>query len=232
MESLHRCVSSFREIEIVGQTDNLDEAFLLFQNHRPRAAFMDIKLIGGSAFQLLERLQRSGIDLPAIVLVSGYPTEAVTALNDYGRFVVHFIEKPYLDGWQSKFRNAIDDLLVSPQIRSAQPADHIFLRTSGAIERIPIDAVAWIEVLGPAKCCVFTDTAYYEVNQTLNRIMNNYPEIPLQKCTRDIAINLNRLIRLDTRNHHAIIRYDQGQKEFTIGPVYYQTFLELMSGKN
>lgn len=42
------------DINIVGESDNVDEAILLITNTKPELIFLDIELIGGNAFTVLE----------------------------------------------------------------------------------------------------------------------------------------------------------------------------------
>lgn len=226
LRALRRCVSHHREIEIIGHADNVDDAFLLFQKYRPQTAFMDIKLIGGSAFQLLQRLQRSGLPIPAIVLVSAFPREAVVALNEYREYVVHFIEKPYLENWEDTFRRAVDDLLAFYPPDIVPEKAYTLLKTNESIERIPQASIVWAEVLPRGRSCVVTDDGHYDVNLTLSRLLETHPEMHLQQCSREYAINVNRVLRVLIPTREAVIRFRDGEKIFPIGKSYFGDLMD------
>lgn len=226
LDMLHSCVTAFKELNIVGQAGELDEAFLLCRQYRPQVAFMDIKLIGGDTFQLLQRLKRTDLPIPAIVLVSGFPEKAVTAINDFRQHIVHFIEKPFLDNWESKFRKAIDDLVSHYNHWAAPEKFYAIIKTGDYIIKVPAEEAVWAEVLPGGKSCLVTDDQIFDLNVTLSKLMLRHPEIPLQQCSREYAINLDRVLRILVPTREIVVRFRDGEKTFSIGKAY---FAELLS---
>ncbi|MEO6758834.1 MAG: response regulator, partial [Saprospiraceae bacterium] len=121
-EWLLKKLALYPELDVLGSAMTVDEAFLLIARHRPDAAFVDIQLIGGDAFQLLERLRQQGLPIPFMVMTTGYPDYVWTALNDYNRYVVQYLVKPFLENWQEKLRKSIDALLAATAGASADPS--------------------------------------------------------------------------------------------------------------
>ncbi|MBK8880784.1 MAG: response regulator [Haliscomenobacter sp.] len=60
------------EFVVTGSADSLSEGVNLVQRQPSDVLFLDIKLIGGTAFDLLNHLKASGTPIPPVVINTGF----------------------------------------------------------------------------------------------------------------------------------------------------------------
>ena len=83
-ESLNREVISILvrntnvNFEIVGMAENIDEAYFLIIEHKPDLIFLDIKMPGGSGFDLLRRFDKPSFE---VVFITGFDEYALQAFD-------------------------------------------------------------------------------------------------------------------------------------------------------
>jgi DNA-binding LytR/AlgR family response regulator len=100
------------ELAVVGEADSVEDAFGLVKNNPADVLFLDIKLIGGTAFQLLSQLKREGVAIPPVVVKTGYREfeYAQKLHNEFGKEVISILKKPFYEDWerhQEKIMEAI-----------------------------------------------------------------------------------------------------------------------------
>jgi len=66
--------------------------------------FLDIKIKGGDAFQLLRTLKRKNVDIPPVIVNTGFAEfEYVQkAHNEFGDYVIMILKKPFWEDWAEK----------------------------------------------------------------------------------------------------------------------------------
>jgi len=64
--------------EIVGQAENIDEAYRLISECKPDLIFLDIKMPGGNGFELLSRFDNPNFE---VVFITGFDEYALQAFN-------------------------------------------------------------------------------------------------------------------------------------------------------
>jgi two-component system LytT family response regulator len=74
---LRRLLAAFEGIEVVGEAGNIDEAREKIESLSPDVAFLDIRMPGGTGFDLLTQLDR----VPRIVFTTAYDQYAVKAFE-------------------------------------------------------------------------------------------------------------------------------------------------------
>ncbi len=80
-------------VQIIGTSDNVKDSINLLNTTAPELVLMDIELLDGNAFQVLDRVQNQNFEVIFITAHSNYLQRAL----DYYAF--HFITKP-LDSFQ------------------------------------------------------------------------------------------------------------------------------------
>ena len=76
-KELQNLLDDFKEIEIVGEAANVDEAYELIQSLNPDLLFLDIQMPGKTGFELLEMLDSA----PAVVFTTAYDSHALKAFE-------------------------------------------------------------------------------------------------------------------------------------------------------
>ncbi len=76
-EELRRLLQEFPALTVVGEARNADEAVAAVESLRPDLLFLDIRMPGGSGFDLLERLEQ----VPQVIFTTAYDEYAVRAFQ-------------------------------------------------------------------------------------------------------------------------------------------------------
>jgi len=74
---LRRLLSGFPWVEIVGEAGNVDQAVEMVETLAPELLFLDIRMPGGSGFDVLTRLE----DVPQVIFTTAYDEHAVRAFK-------------------------------------------------------------------------------------------------------------------------------------------------------
>jgi two-component system, LytTR family, response regulator len=74
---LRRLLADFAWLEVIGEAANIDEAVARVEALSPELLFLDIKMPGGSGFDLLARLER----VPRVIFTTAYDQHAVRAFD-------------------------------------------------------------------------------------------------------------------------------------------------------
>lgn len=227
-------LKQYPELELVGEAATLDDSFRLIAHTKPDAAFMDIQLIGGDVFALLTRLQENGIPIPYIVMTTGYPEYVMSALNDYRRFVVQYLVKPFVEDWQKKLRKSIDALMAAKlngttpvlEPKSAETQHAIFINNRGNLLRLDFDKIAYFEAAGGGETFVVTDTATHQVDLTLSKFLELLPAAHFQRISKNNIINTGRILRVNREDRTVDIEQGSKQKTLGVGDIYYPELLK------
>jgi two-component system LytT family response regulator len=75
--ALRRLLKPHREVEIVGEATNSDEALVAVRKTTPDVIFLDVEMPGRTGFELLEQLQ----DVPVVIFTTAYDEYAVRAFE-------------------------------------------------------------------------------------------------------------------------------------------------------
>lgn len=91
-----------RYFSVVGQAHSISQAKEVIKNTQCDVIFLDIKIKGGDAFLLLDKLLSEGELIPPIILNTGFSKWefALKALNNYKAYIIELLEKPFWDGWK------------------------------------------------------------------------------------------------------------------------------------
>ncbi|MCA6078336.1 LytR/AlgR family response regulator transcription factor [Fulvivirga sedimenti] len=76
-KELTSLLKEHREIEVIGEAANIDEAVELIEEKNPDLLFLDIQMPGGTGFDLLEQLDR----VPKVIFITAYDEFALKAFE-------------------------------------------------------------------------------------------------------------------------------------------------------
>ena len=179
----------FPNVELVGSADQIDDACALILRTQPDAAFMDIKIIGGDAFQILERLQKSSPrKLPSIALITGFSEYAPLSINAFHGCILKYITKPFLKDYKTKLQDCLD--AFTAVVRANR--DMIFIKSEGGLRRIEVENIAYLEVAGGGKTFFITEGSTVKADMTLSKALEVLPPHFVQ-INRDNAVNIKKM---------------------------------------
>lgn len=231
---LNKKLNEFSELEVIGEALTLDEAFNLIAKTKPDAAFMDIQLIGGDAFQLLQRLKDNSIQIPFIVMTTGYPEYVMDALNQYRKYVVQYLVKPFVDDWKIKLRKAIDALLAAQNQDINLKADlketaptHAYFNTHGNLLRLNFSEISYLEAAGGGESYVVTDFENHQIDMTLNKFMEHLPLDQFIRVSKNNIVNLKRIQKINREERTLEVVQQNGKgKSIGIGDAFYSDLIK------
>src|SRR5690606_6444464 len=98
------------EIEVSGSAETLEEAYELISKSDAQLVFLDINLIGGNAFQLMNQLKRGNIRIPPVVICTGFSEfeYAQRIHNEFNQEVIYILNKPFYGSWKEHQENILD----------------------------------------------------------------------------------------------------------------------------
>jgi DNA-binding LytR/AlgR family response regulator len=102
------------EFEVAGWAASLHEGVELVGREPAEVLFLDIKLIGGDAFQLLSHLKAAKTPIPPVVINTGFREfgYAQKLHNDFGKEVIFILKKPFWEDWE-KHRDRIVEAIYA-----------------------------------------------------------------------------------------------------------------------
>jgi two-component system LytT family response regulator len=225
----------FEEVEVVGEAGSVSSAFRLIVQQKPNALFLDIKLIGGDAFQLLEQLKDNNVPIPPIIMTTAFDEYAPQTINHWGDYVKRYLQKPFVENWDVKLRNCINALLAANEKMVPPPAPysgdkngHFFIKEGNSLHRINFDELLWIEVAGGGAVYLVTDRLQMKWDITLTRIMEQLPPQFMQ-ISRDTAVNTDKIIRIDKSDRGVILPYQGREKFLGVGESFYRDLLDRLN---
>jgi len=227
-------LSEFPEVEVVGEAASVSQAFTTIVRTKPNGLFLDIKLIGGDAFQLLNQLKENNVPIPPIVMVTAFDEYAVQTINHWGSYVKRYLEKPFLENWEAKLQDCINALLVANEFpaqtfvdENKEYSDHIFVKDGAQHIRIKFSDLLWIEVAGGGAVYLVTKEVQAKCNITLTKLLEQIPS-SFQQISRNIAVNLEKVKRIDKMDRGLILDYREKEKFLGIGDTYFHAVLNAL----
>jgi DNA-binding LytR/AlgR family response regulator len=217
----------FPECDVVGSASSINEAYLLIASEKPTAAFMDIQIIGGNIFQLIEKLKNNGIPVPLIVITSGYPEFVMDAINDHRKYIVQYLLKPLVDNWESKFRKSIDAIIaaISSSHKNTETKDittHAFINSKGHMIKIAFKDILYVEAAGSGESYLVSNTETKKIDITLNKLMEFLPSDLFFRVSKTNIINLYNIESISREDHTLEILMQNGKsKSIGIGETFY-----------
>ena len=220
-------------VEVAGEAASVNQAFLTIVQTKPNALFLDIRLIGGDAFQLLQKLKDHNVPIPPIVMVTAYDDYAVQTINEWGDYVKRYLEKPFLENWEDKLSDCVHALIAANELQLPKdplPAslDFTFVKDGSQLIRINFADLLWIEVAGGGAVYLVTDEMQTKRDITLTKLLRELPP-HFQQISRDTAVNLRKIKRVDKEDRGAIVPYQGREKFLGIGDTYYRELLAALN---
>lgn len=224
-------LANFPELDLVGEAATLDESYALIAQAKPDAAFMDIQLIGGDVFTLLSRLKDNGLPLPYIVMTTGYPDYVMTALNEYRRYIVQYLVKPFVEDWQMKLRKSVDALMAAKMndmitLQENSPVkeknqDHIFINNKGNYLRLDFDKIAYFEAAGGGETYIVTDAGTHQADITLNKFLEMLPADQFLRISKTNIANIKRIMKINREDRTVEVECNNKTKSLGVGDNFY-----------
>ncbi|HMQ46349.1 MAG TPA: LytTR family DNA-binding domain-containing protein [Saprospiraceae bacterium] len=221
------------ELEVASEADSVEDAFELIKKSKVDVLFLDIKLIGGTAFQLLSMLKREGINIPPVVINTGYRDFdlAQRVHNEFGKEVIAILKKPFYEDWE-RHQEKIMETLYLRQQQERMSGKHHFVKKLLNIQDgrqsylVNPDDVVMVRTgpKGQGRTEIVLEKHTLQNGLSLSQMLAKMPPSFLQ-VNRFEAINLNWISVLDHNEREILLRNGE---TCSIGGGYYQAFCKWM----
>lgn len=226
------------DIEVVGESENAEDAVKLIHDLNPDVIFLDIEMPGKSGLQLLEELSKDEINFE-IVFVTAYHQYAIQAFRlsamDYLLKPVRGQElKEALDKVREKLtlKKSSEQLKVLVDNLSVQKNNTLCIPVNYGYDYIPVTEIEFIEA----------DRAYsiIHLNGGFDKLISKplaYFEDTLQslssfiKIHRSYFINLQFLASYTKKSEGGLVSFKSGKKA-EVSRSYRKSFLEKIEHRN
>jgi two-component system LytT family response regulator len=211
-EKLKESLEESGRFEVVGEANSVETGLHQIITQRPDLVFLDIKLMGGTGFQLLDELRKTQTMIPPVVLNTGY-TEfefAQQSLNEYRDCVVKILRKPFWEDWENKLSEVVTAVLQYQNpptpTKHAKVTDRMVIRSGHTSFVVHKEDIKFIEVdsekKGSGKTLIHTlHRQTYPLNKSLGKLLKEMPANTFIRVSRFCAVN-----------QHFIARYDHSEQ--------------------
>mgnify|MGYP001408449456 CR=1 FL=1 len=222
------------ELEVAGQAGSVEEAFDLVQSTPADVLFLDIKLQGGDAFQLLNLLRLHNVSIPPVVINTGYKEfeYAQKLHNEFRDEVLYILKKPFYEDWEKQRDSIIEALYVRQQAErfmkmpvhskliSIQDGRQTYLFNPSDIVMVKTGAK------NQGRTEVMLQHKTIGCNLSLLQLLSKLPGEFVQ-INRFEAINIAWIEMLDHANREVLLRNGQS---CSVGPNFYPMLYEQVEG--
>lgn len=189
-EELKKLLETFKEIKIIGEAANADEALEKIEELKPDLVFLDIQMPGKTGFDLLEDL----IDVPYVIFATAYDEYALKAFEVNA---LDYLVKPIET---DRLKNAVEKAIDSIKSRQATQGDNEGQRL-GASDRVFVKDgdSCWFVALGDVR--LFESVGNYVrvhfddnrplIHKSLNGLSDRLDVDTFFRANRQQIINLN-----------------------------------------
>ncbi len=232
-KSLIEAINASKKLKVICEAKCVDSGVKAIITKMPELIFLDIKLIGGDAFILLDKLKRSDYDIPPVVINTGFEEFelAQRILNEYKEEVLIILKKPFWENWEEK-ESVILKKFYEMKFKNETKVkkDRIIITTRYKTHIIRIDDVIRIffdsNDTGVSKAQIVTDYAVHYVRKSLSILENELPRNFIRINRNDI-INCENVREYD-HSEQVVYLYDI-KEGFDVGNTYKSKFLRYLN---
>lgn len=234
-ETLVKKLNRRHDIRIVADAPDVPTAISLIDHHNPDFIFLDIVLIEGDAFSLLSELLKRSIEIPPIILNTGFSdfeyAKNIANHRDYN--IVRLLEKPFYENWETIIGEIIPEIKQYKRAK-LQNEKYFHILEEGMVYKIYFDQIEYVKVLmkGSGKSIIGlydkqlnAKNRYFEVNRTLTKILQALPSYFIQ-ISRNEVINANRIIKYNKSER--ILFLEDSSEEYYVSDSYKSEVLKHM----
>jgi two-component system, LytTR family, response regulator len=173
------------EVEIVGEAQRIDEAIRLIELHHPRLIFLDIEMVGGSGFDLLERLKQRDFH---VIFVTAYSEFAIKAFRfSVTDYLLKPVNRELLKQAVNKVKTLID---TSAPVSSIQT---LRIPYSGGVAFVPIINIIRMSAEGPYTHIYLDSGKHYMTSHHLKQFEEHLDSGLFLRIHRSHLINRNKI---------------------------------------
>lgn len=187
-QELRRLLSSSREVEIVGEAEDVASALVAIETLRPELLFLDVQMPDGNGFDLLSQLETT----PAVIFCTAFNQHAVTAFEvDALDYLLKPVEPARLAIALARVSANLQPRSIAPAGREAllKPSERVFVREGDKCWFVALGEVHAFESVGNyAK--LHLDKAQPLILRALTQLETRLDPAVFFRASRGMIINL------------------------------------------
>jgi len=216
-------LSTFEEVEIVGEANDISSAEQLIVKLHPNLVFLDIQLRGESGFDLLEKIYFSRKDISPeldFVFVTAYDKYAIKAFESNA---LDYLLKPVST---ERLQKTIDKLIEKEpesanQYRKLSYDDVILISNNHRTKFLKIDSITAITSNADYSFIYTIDKAKFITRKTMKEWEIRLPDNHFCRIHRSTIINIGYILKMSDSLTDSLKVYLHGfEKPFNISKRY------------
>ena len=230
-KELKNLLGNYKEIEVVDEAMNADEAFNKIEELNPDLLFLDIQMPGKTGFELLEMLESA----PLVVFTTAYDEYAIKAFDvnalDY---VIKPIQEDRLRDAIEKVKNRLTTKPASKAEKSEEkgdklgPNDQVFVKDGDKCWFVRLSKVRLFESDGNY-IKVYFDGHRPMIHKSLNALDERLDDKVFFRANRKHMINLNWVDNIEPWFNGGLMVTLQGGEKVEVSRRQATRFKEMMS---
>lgn len=237
-EKLRTFLKGEDDIEVIGECKDSLEAIETIKKSKPDLIFLDIKLPGMNAFEMLENLNKNLKikKLPVIIFTTAYDKFALKAFEvqalDYllkpfdrerfqltlNRARTHLSNKT-TDEIDKRILETLNNLKEKERYVSSKNAERIVIKSSGRIYFINTSEIEWLEASGNY-IKLFANGAAHLTRDTMNSMEKKLNPEKFVRIHRSIIVNVDFIKEFKPWFNGEYEVYMKNKTKFTSGRTY------------
>jgi two-component system LytT family response regulator len=196
-QGIRQLLAAHPRLKIVGEADSKDSALTLIREEKPDGIFLDIRMPGGTGFELLQALDAP----PKVVMVTAHAEHAIQAFDIEA---VDYLLKPVKP---ARFAQAVQRLQAACNPGAAargepsfSPEDHICLRTPQRTLTVPVRDLLLLQAEGDFTRIFLKNSAPLMICAPLGQYEKLLPSPPFTRLDRSLILNLQATLNLKRKS--------------------------------
>ncbi|WP_047246297.1 LytR/AlgR family response regulator transcription factor [Maribacter thermophilus] len=189
---LRELIKKYPQLEVIGEAENVDDAYTLIQETRPQLLFLDINMPEKDGFELLEMLDH----IPITIFTTAFDEYAIKSF-EYN--ALDYLLKPINE---KRFAQAIEKIEEKLNAQKEEPVlenrrltgnSQIFIKDGEKCWLIKIGDISHFEIVGNYTRVFFQDEKPM-LYKSLNQIEEKLPQKYFFRANRQQIINTNYIV--------------------------------------
>ena len=207
--SLRKKLEKFPEIEITGEADGIRQAIQEIGNLNPEILFLDIQLVDGNGFDLLNRIEYSG----KVIFITAYDEFALRAFEVNA---VDYLLKPIS---HQRLQTAINRIKMNDPVQMKESSskfnyeDRLFVMIGQSIHFIKISGIVTITASRDYSLVKTVDGQEYLVSKPMLEWEERLPDQHFCRISRTLIVNFDYIVKSERWFSNTAMVYIAGSKE-------------------
>ncbi len=199
-QELKNLLQNFDQIQVVGESGNVDEALDMIDKENPDLIFLDIQMPGKNGFELLDEIQGNA---PDVVFVTAYDEYALKAFEVNA---LDYLMKPVDEDRLAELISQIDTKISKKKAQQEAPAqvddrlditDQVFLKDGEKCWFVQLEKIRLFESEGNY-VRVYFDENRPLILKSLNALTDRLSEKYFFRASRKHILNLRWIEKVET----------------------------------